>query len=71
MRTGLSILVIAGLAAAAPHEEHHSDPAWAQQGAVVSHGPWVEDPTYVRGPKEFASPTKVLGRASSFWDWDR
>merc|ERR1719419_15133 len=70
MNTLLSLLAMAVLCAGVPHNHH--DEAWGQQAELESHGPWVEvDDTYYRGPKEIASPTAVLGRASSFWDWDR
>ena len=70
MHSALSILALAAFASAVPAPHGH-DEAWAQQGTVVSQGPWVEDLTYERGPKQVASPTEVLGKASSFWDWDR
>merc|ERR1712204_114692 len=70
MHSVLPILALAGFAAAVPAPHNHDD-AWAQQGNVVSEGPWVENLSYERGPKEIASPTTLLGMASGFWDWDR
>ena len=70
MQSALSILALAAFTAAVPAPHGH-DEAWAQKGTIVSQGPWVEDLTYERGPKQVASPTVDLGKASSFWDWDR
>ena len=70
MHSALPILALAAFAAAVPAPHNH-DEAWAQQGTVVSEGPWVENLSYERGPKEIASPTTLLGMASGFWDWDR
>merc|ERR1712086_203238 len=70
MHSVLPTLALAAFAAAVPAPHNH-DEAWAQQGNVVSQGPWVENLSYERGPTEIASPTTLLGMASGFWDWDR
>merc|ERR1712086_385451 len=70
MHSVLPTLALAAFAAAVPAPHNH-DEAWAQQGNVVSQGPWVENLSYERGPKEIASPPTLLGMASGFWDWDR
>ena len=68
------LLSLAVLASAKPSE--HYEPAVQ----IISEGPWVTDNAWAadednRDPKgildSVPSPTAILGRLGSWWDWDR
>ena len=75
----LIILSLTALAWSKPREVYEP----AIQTQIISEGPWVTDAAWEgdvdnRDPKgimdnvpSFPSPTALLGRLGSWWDWDR